>query len=79
MIKKFILISIALIAAYLALIQWKLWFHARQGEKFWKNPAQQEQKETVQRVYSFSFSKYTDHGTKELEIEGDSADIFSQI
>ncbi|MBI3999329.1 MAG: LPS export ABC transporter periplasmic protein LptC [Candidatus Omnitrophica bacterium] len=78
MIKKFILISVALIAAYLALIQWKLWFHARHDTKFWKNPSQQEQKETAQHVYSFSFSKYTDDGEKELEIEGDSADIFSK-
>lgn len=78
MIRKFILVSVALIVAYLALIQWKLWFHARHDAKFGKTPLQQEQKETAQRVYSFSFSKYTEDGEKELEIEGDSADIFSQ-
>jgi LPS export ABC transporter protein LptC len=34
--------------------------------------------EAPQRIYSFSFSKYTSSGAKELEIEGDSADILSQ-
>ena len=31
------------------------------------------------KVYSFSFSKYTPEGDKELEIEGDSADIFAKV
>jgi len=31
-----------------------------------------------QRVYSFSFSKYTENGERELEIEGDTADILAQ-
>ncbi|MBI4368268.1 MAG: LPS export ABC transporter periplasmic protein LptC [Candidatus Omnitrophica bacterium] len=78
MIRKFVLVSIVLVLAYIALIQWKMWFHFQHDAKFWKSGASEEKAEVAQRVYSFSFSKYTDHGTKELEIEGDSADIFSQ-
>lgn len=32
-----------------------------------------------QKVYSFSFSKYTTEGHRELEIEGDSANIFAKV
>lgn len=32
-----------------------------------------------QKVYSFSFSKYTNEGKREIEIEGDSADIFAKV
>lgn len=34
--------------------------------------------ETSHKVYSFSFAKYTSSGDKEIEIEGDSADILTQ-
>ncbi|MBI4373081.1 MAG: LPS export ABC transporter periplasmic protein LptC [Candidatus Omnitrophica bacterium] len=78
MIKKFIITSAVLIVTYLALIQGKLWYHAHRDAKSGKNASQPEQKEIGQHVYSFSFSKYTETGKKELEIEGDSADIFSK-
>ena len=77
MMRKFLLITIALIAAYVALIQWKLWLYTKRNAKLGIRD-EQAQKETAQRVYSFSFSKYTESGQKELEIEGDSADILSQ-
>ncbi len=75
--KKFFLITIILIVAYIALIQWKLWLYTKRNVKIGVRN-EQAQKETAQRVYSFSFSKYTESGEKELEIEGDSADILSQ-
>lgn len=75
--KKFLLITIALVMAYVALIQWKLWFYTKHNAKIGIRN-EQVQKETAQRVYSFSFSKYTEAGQKELEIEGDSADILSK-
>lgn len=78
MIRKFLLTSVILVLAYIALIQWKLWFHAYQEAKFGKKSLVQQKDETGQRVYSFSFSKYTENGERELEIEGDSADIFSK-
>ena len=78
MMRKLILVSFALVLAYIALIQWKLYFHTRSDVEFWKRGANQATHETAQRVYSFSFSKYTENGERELEIEGDSADIFSQ-
>ena len=76
MTRKFVLISVILILAYVALISWKLWFHAHRGGGFGKQAASSA--EVAQKVYSFSFSKYTETGEKELQIEGDSADIFAQ-
>ena len=77
MIRRLVLIAVILVLAYTALIHWKLWFMTREAAK--KGQASTEQsKEKSQRVYSFSFSKYTEKGEKELEIEGDSADIFSR-
>ncbi len=78
MTRKFILASIFLVLAYVALIQWKIWYHGQQDAKGGKKVSKQGETENAQRVYSFSFSKYTQDGAKELEIEGDSADIFSQ-
>ncbi len=78
MTRKLILASVILVLAYIALIQWKVWYHIYQAARFGKNASKQAEAETAQRVYSFSFSKYTENGEKELEIEGDSADIFSQ-
>ncbi|MBI4358828.1 MAG: LPS export ABC transporter periplasmic protein LptC [Candidatus Omnitrophica bacterium] len=78
MIRKFVVISVILVSAYVALIQWKLWMHVLSGTQFWKVPSSETQDGSAQRVYSFSFSKYTEDGKKELEIEGDSADILSQ-
>ena len=78
MTRKFIIASVVLVLAYIALIQWKVWYHGRQDARAGKKTAKAQETETGQRVYSFSFSKYTENGAKELEIEGDSADIFSQ-
>lgn len=77
MIKKFVLVSAVLILAYAALIVWKLWWMNRHGAHRSGDAAKVSQEES-QRVYSFSFSKYKESGDKELEIEGDSADIFSK-
>ena len=75
--KIFYLIGI-LILAYVALIQWKVWNHIRRNI----DPAKQEagggNADTSNRVYSFSFSKYTETGERELEIQGDTADILAQ-
>ena len=78
MIRKFLLGSVILVLAYVALIQWRLWSHTSHHGQVGKHSGDQPDKETSQRVYSFSFSKYTEEGQKELEIEGDSADILAQ-
>ncbi|OGW87015.1 MAG: LPS export ABC transporter periplasmic protein LptC [Omnitrophica bacterium RIFCSPHIGHO2_02_FULL_46_11] len=78
MIRKLILACVILVLAYVALIQFKIWMHTRADRKGHGKEEQEQKSEVAQRVYSFSFSKYTDTGEKELEIEGDSADIFSQ-
>ena len=78
MIKKFIFASAILILSYLALIQWKMWYHVHHPHNVGRYPGSAAEKESSQRVYSFSFSKYTEEGQKELEIEGDSADILAQ-
>ena len=76
--RKFILVSVVLVLAYVALIQWKLWVRTRNGGSMRRDVPEQSEMEASQRVYSFSFSKYKESGEKELQIEGDSADIFSQ-
>ena len=78
MTRKFIIASVLLVLAYIALIQCKMWYRGWVDARSPKKSLTAQEPETAQRVYSFSFSKYTDNGTKELEIEGDSADIFSQ-
>lgn len=78
MLKKFVLITILLIAAYVLLIQGRFWFRVYQGKKHPTAQSQGSKKEIAQQVYSFSFSKYNATGEKEIEIEGDSADIMSQ-
>mgnify|MGYP001558590105 CR=1 FL=1 len=78
MIRKFFLVCVVLVLAYIALIQWKLWMHLLSGSQFWKMPSSETKDGLSQRIYSFSFSKYTEDGKRELEIEGDSADILSQ-
>ncbi len=77
MIKKFVVMAIILLLAYGGFIGVKIWVIGKQGG-LRQSVVKDDAGETSQRVYSFSFSKYTEKGLKELEIEGDSADIFSQ-
>ncbi len=75
MIKK-ILVGCALFVVLYAGIIWLqvFWvshFHHASG----KNPVAAE---TTHKLYSFSFAKYTASGEKEIEIEGDSANILAK-
>lgn len=78
MIRKLLFGTAILILAYVSLIQWKMWGHVKRS----KSPSQQGRgqrtEDTSQHVYSFSFSKYTESGERELEIEGDTADILAE-
>lgn len=77
MAKKFFVVTLILVLAYGALIQWKLWFRVRSAKGLFGGGAEEPHQGT-QRVYSFSFSKYTSNGERELDISGDSADIFTR-
>lgn len=75
MIRKFILVTVVLVLAYGALIQWKLLWRMRSGAGA-GGAGEEGKRSAAQRVYSFSFSKYNSAGERELDIAGDSADIF---
>lgn len=77
MVRQIIRVSILLVLLYVSLIQFQLWKASRESEKFDRKGSELENK-IEQKVYSFSFSKYDTNGKKELEIEGDSANILSK-
>ncbi len=77
MVKKFLLITVLLLVAYGLLIQTRFFQRVQHGPKV-RDGGTAARDESAQKVYSFSFSKYNSGGQKELEIEGDSANIFSQ-
>lgn len=76
MVKKTIWICVTVILLYMGFIQIQLLVTGRGGKSSSKDVAQQSNKNN-QKVYSFSFSKYGTNGSKELEIEGDSANILT--
>ena len=77
MIKRFLILTAAFIVFYLTLIQVQLFLAQRRDAKSSKT-AKVPEEDAFHRVYSFSVSKYATSGTKEIEIEGDSADVFSK-
>ena len=77
MIKNIIRTSIVLILLYVGLVQFQLWFASKNSHVI-KETNSDSQDKILQKVYRFSFSKYDTNGKRELEIEGDSANIFSK-
>lgn len=77
MIKRFLVVSAAFIVFYLGVIQFQLFLAQRRDEKA-KVVGKEAVEDPSHRVYSFSFSKYATTGNKEIEIEGDSADVFTK-
>jgi LPS export ABC transporter protein LptC len=77
-LKRFIVISIALVLLYVAFLSTKMLL---QEHDFMKGAGKTEpaEEKPTHKVYSFTFTKYTTDGQRELEIEGDSADIFSSV
>lgn len=75
MVKRFIIASVFLILIYLAFLSFRLWVETT-VTKDGANKA--EEAVETHKVFSFSFSKYTTAGKKELEIEGDSANILAR-
>lgn len=78
MIKRFLILTAGFLVAYLTLIQIQVFWAARQEGRSSSLPADPSGEHALHKVYSFSFSKYTTSGDKEIEIEGDSADVFAQ-
>lgn len=75
MIKRFVVIGLLFVGLYVGLIQLQV-FYERINQS--KNAQKQASEAPTHKVYSFSFTKYTPNGDKEIEIEGDSADILSR-
>ena len=75
MIKRVLILCVSFVVIYAGIIMLQvLW------EKNFPKKVRQEQEspEAKHKLYSFSFSKYTPEGAKQIEIEGDSADILAQ-
>ena len=78
MIKRFLILTAAFIVFYLSVIQFQIFLAQRRDEKMNKTAGKAGEEDAFHRVYSFSFSKYATSGNKEIEIEGDSADVFTK-
>lgn len=75
MIKRMIIGSLLFIGLYVAFVNIQV-FITQSKPKAAEIQGQEEVK-TQHKIYAFAFSKFTPDGKKEIEIEGDSADIFS--
>ena len=74
MLKRFLIGAIVFIALYVGLIQFQILVTQHRAPGSGQGGSSSE---AMHKVYSFSFSKYTPAGEKEIEIEGDSADILA--
>ncbi len=74
MLKRMILIAVLCLAAYIVWIQ----FQVLSQKGIFKIQKKETKKEETQKVYFFSFTKYNPTGGKEIEIEGDSANILAE-
>ena len=74
MLKRMILIAVLCLAAYVLWIQ----FQVLSQKGVFKIQKKEAKKEETQKVYFFSFTKYNPTGGKEIEIEGDSANILAE-
>lgn len=74
MMKRLVLIFIALVIFYVFFVQIQV---VITRQKKAKQTTEKVSEKPAHKVYSFAFTKYTPEGQKEIEIEGDSADILS--
>ena len=74
MIKRLVFIFVTLVVFYVFFVQMQVVITRKQrAEQGAEKPSEQK----PQKVLSFSFTKYTPEGQREIEIEGDSANILS--
>ncbi|OGW83672.1 MAG: LPS export ABC transporter periplasmic protein LptC [Omnitrophica bacterium GWA2_52_8] len=78
MIKRAVVLVIAFILIYTGVIRLQVVMQERRQSGQPKAGVPQHQEDPRHKVYSFSFSKYTPSGEKEIEIEGDSANILTK-
>lgn len=74
MIKRLIFIFIFAVVFYVFFVQLQIVITRKHRAR---QTTEQPSNKPAHKVYSFSFAKYTPEGQKEIEIEGDSADILS--
>lgn len=73
--KKIIVFCVAFVLLYTGIV----WIQVIVGHKWGKKPVMVEGEKVVpHKLYSFSFSKYTPTGEKQIEIEGDSANVLDK-
>jgi len=79
MVKRFIFFSLMIGLLYVGSVVFKVYENSSElGQKSDVSKTTEAAEEQGHKVYSFSFSKYATDGGKELEIDGDSADIFTR-
>ena len=74
MLRRMMVIALLCLAAYILWIQ----FQVLSQKGVFNSKKITKQKEETQKVYFFSFTKYNPTGGKEIEIEGDSANILAE-
>ena len=74
MIRRVLLISILFVIGYSVLVQFQVDDMRKKAALKNDIPASEE---AMHKMYSFAFTKYTAQGEREIEIEGDSANILS--
>lgn len=74
MIRRLILIFAALIVFYVFFVQFQVVVTRKERSR---QSGEQALSQPPHKVFSFAFTKYTPEGQKEIEIEGDSADILT--
>ena len=75
MIKKGLILFLLLGLGYVALVKFQVFETSRLGPN---HAAPEDANKSIHKVYFFSFTKYKPTGEKEIEIEGDSADLLSK-
>ncbi len=75
MIKKGLVLSVLFALGYVALVKFQVFETSRQGPEA---VVPEDARKSAHKVYFFSFTKYKPTGEKEIEIEGDSADLLSK-
>ena len=74
-VKRILVIFVAFILIYAGVIHLQVYMTQQQGTP---QITEEAEEEASHKVYSFSFAKYTPEGEKEIEIEGESANILTQ-
>lgn len=75
MIRRGLLVFLLLAVGYVALVKFQVLETTQKGPV---KVEPQSTQEVSHKVYFFSFTKYTAEGAKEIEIEGDSADLLAK-